>query len=166
MAAESRKKDLQKIAARVMEDLGALLLVMQEAAEQISSGRALEKIDDAGFHLYLAREDQKDSQSRTEAVLCAMDYGEYYRIIEQAASENGLCLEEEARLEVTLPEAEFGEDMVTGGFENYKGLSVEHHNECLEGLMVAVCSLLKERGLAVACVPDEDVIFYLPLGRG
>jgi len=52
MAAESRKKDLQKIAARVMEDLGALLLVMQGAAEQISSGRALEKIDDAGFHLY------------------------------------------------------------------------------------------------------------------
>jgi len=95
-----------------------------------------------------------------------MDYGEYYRIIEQAASENGLCLEEEARLEVTLPEAEFGEDMVTGGFDDYKGLSVEHHNECLEELMVAVCSLLKERGLAVACVPDEDVIFYLPLGRG
>ena len=31
--------------------------------------------------------------------------------------------------------------------------------------MVAVCHLLKERGLAVACVPDEDVIFYLPLGR-
>ena len=166
MAAESRKKDLQKIAARVMEDLSILVMVMQGAAEQISSGRALENIDDAGFHLYLAREDRKDSQSRTEAVLCAMDYGEYYRIIEQAASENGLCLDEEARLEVTLPEAEFGEDMVTGGFENYKGISVEHQNECLEELMVAVCSLLKERGLAVACVPDEDVIFYLPLGRG
>ena len=51
----------------------------------------------------------------------------------------GLCLEEETRLEVTLPESEFEENMVTGGFERYKGLAVEHHNECLEELMVAVC---------------------------
>ena len=72
----------------------------------------------------------------------------------------------ETRLEVTLPESEFGEDMVTGGFERYKGLSVEQHNECLEELMEAVCYSWRERGLAVACVPDEDVIFYLPLGRG
>ena len=60
MAAERRKKDLQKIAARVMDDLDGLLFVMQEAADQISSGRALEEIDDAGYHLYLARKDQKD----------------------------------------------------------------------------------------------------------
>ncbi len=166
MAAERREKELQKIAARVMADLDGLLFVMQEAAEQISSGRALNEIDDAGYHLYLARKDPKDSGSRAEAVLCAMDYEEYFRILDQAASENGLCIEEEVRLEVTLPESEFGEDMVTGGFENYKGLSVEHHNECLEELMVAVCTLLKKRGLAVACIPDEDVIFYLPLGRG
>jgi len=81
---------------------------MQEAAEQIYSGRALEEIDDAGFHLYLARTDQKDRGSRAEAVLCSMDYDEYYSILEKAAEELGLCLEEEARLEVTLPEAEFG----------------------------------------------------------
>jgi hypothetical protein len=166
VSAKRRKKDLQKIAARVMEDLDGILLVMQKAAEQISSGRALEDIDDAGFHLYLARKDQKDRQSRVEAVLCAMSYDEYFHILEEAASEAGLCLEEEARLEVTLPDAEFEENMVTGGFEIFKGLAVEHHNECLEELMAAVCYLLKERGLAVACAADEDVIFYLPLGRG
>jgi hypothetical protein len=166
MAAESRKKELQKIAARVMEDLEGLLFVMRRAAEQISSGQAPEEIDDQGFHLYLARKDPKDRGSRTEAVLCTMNYEQYFRILEEAASKSGLCLEEETRLEVALPEAEFEENMVTGGFEKYKGLAVEHHNECLVELIVAVCSLLKERGLAVACVPDEDVIFYLPLGRG
>ncbi len=166
MSAERRKKDLQRIASRVMEDLDRIILVMQKAAEQISSGRALEEIDDAGFHLYLARKDQKDSKSRAEAVLCTMGYDEYFRILEEAASEVGLCLDEEARLEVTLPDAEFEENMVTGGFERFKGLAIEHHNDCLEELIVEVCYLLKERGLAVACVPDEGVIFYLPLGRG
>lgn len=161
-----RRKELQEIAARVMDDLEGLLLAMQRAAEHISSGRALEDIDDAGFHLYLARKDPKDRSSRAEAVLAAMGYDQYFHILEEAARKGGLCLEEETRLEVELPEAEFGEDMVTGGFEKYKGLAVEHHNECLEELMVAVCYRLKERGLAVACVPEEDVIFYLPLRRG
>ena len=55
MAAESRKKELQMIATRVMEDLDGLLFVMRRAAEQISSGQAPEEIDDQGFHLYLAR---------------------------------------------------------------------------------------------------------------
>ena len=64
------QKDLQKIATRVMEDLDGILLVMQKAAEQISSGRALEEIDDAGYNLYLARKDPKDRGSRAEAVLC------------------------------------------------------------------------------------------------
>jgi len=166
MAAERHRKELQKIAARVMDDLDGLLFVMQKAAEQISSGRALEEIDDEGYNLYLARKDPKDRGSRAEAVMCALDYDQYFRILEQAASEMGLCLEEETRLEVDLPESEFEENMVTGGFERYKGLAVEHYNESLEELMVAVCYLLRERGLAVACVPDEDVIFYLPLGRG
>ena len=100
MAAERRKKELQKIAARVMEDLDGLLFVMHKAAEQISSGQAPEEIDDEGFHLYLARKDPKDRGSRAEAVLCTMDYDQYFRILEEAASERGLCLEEETRLEV------------------------------------------------------------------
>ncbi len=55
VSAKRRKNDLQEIATRVMGYLDGILLVMQRAAEQISSGRALEDIDDAGFHLYLAR---------------------------------------------------------------------------------------------------------------
>jgi hypothetical protein len=53
--------------------------------------------------------------------------------------------------------------MVTGGFGNFKGASVERHNDCLLRLMEVVSSLLERRGLNVACIPDEDVVFYLPL---
>ena len=60
-----------------------------------------------------------------------MDYDEYLRILDNVARENGLCLDEMTELEVTLSEMEFGDDMVTGGFGNFKGVSVELHNDCL-----------------------------------
>ncbi|MDD4653104.1 MAG: hypothetical protein PHQ34_12855 [Methanothrix sp.] len=165
MSAQKRKNELLVISQRVMRDLERHLQAMEKAAEQISSGQELETIDDAGYHIYLARKDPKDCGSRAEAVLSTMNYDEFYRLLEKAAGEFGLCLEVETKMEVVLPEAEFEENMITGGFEKFKGLAVEHHNECLEELMVAVCFRLKERGFAVACVPDEDVIFYLPLDQ-
>ena len=159
---QRRRKELQEIAALVVEEMDGLLSAMHKAAEQISSGRTLEDIDDAGYHLYLARKDPKDRGSRAEAVMSTMEYDRFFHILEEIAAERGLCLEEETRLEIELPGVEFEENMVTGGFEKYKGLAIEHHNKCLEELIVAVCCHLKERGLAVACVPDEDVIFYMP----
>jgi len=162
---QRRRKELQEIAALVVGEIDGLLFAMHKAAEQISSGCMLEDIDDAGHHLYLARKDPKDRGSRVEAVMSTMEYDQFFHIIEEIAAQRGLCLEAETRLEVELPGAEFEENMVTGGFEKYKGLAIEHHNKCLEELIVAVCCLLKERGLAVACVPDEDVIFYLPVIR-
>jgi len=158
------RKDLEKVAARAVDCLEDLLRVMQNAANQISCGRALEEIDVAGFALYLARTDQDDDQSRAQAVVYAMDHEEYLSILDRVASKSGLCLDELAELEVRLPEMEFGEDLVTGGFGDFKGISVERHNDCLQELMEAVSTLLERRGLAVACIPDEDVIFYLPLG--
>ena len=142
-----------------MEDM---ISAIKTAAEQLAIGQPLNMISTGNYQLYQAF--GKDGQEG--AIICVVAFEEYFGILDSAASELGLNLEEQAKLQITLPEAEFGEDMVTGGFENYKGISVEHHNECLEELMVAVCSLLKERGLAVACVPDEDVLFYMPLGRG
>jgi hypothetical protein len=117
----------------------------------------------AGFALYLARADHGDDQSRALALVGVMDYDEYLRILDNVARENGLCLDEMTELEVSLPEMEFGEDLVTGGFGNFKGVSVEHHNDCILRLMDAVSSLLERRGLNVVCIPDEDVVFYLPL---
>jgi hypothetical protein len=163
MTSGRESKDLEIIAARAVESLEGLLGVLQDAANQISSGRALEEIDVAGFALYLARRNQDDDQSRAQALVGVMDYEEYLRILDGVALENGLCLDELTELKVTLPEMEFGEDMVTGGFGNFKGVSVEQHNDCLLELMEAVSHLLERRGLAIACVPDEDVIFYLPL---
>jgi hypothetical protein len=54
--------------------------------------------------------------------------------------------------------------MVTGGFGNFKGASVEQRNDCLLRQMDAVSSLLERSGMNVVCIPDEDVIFYLPIG--
>lgn len=163
MTSERESKGLEIIAARAVESLEDLLGVMQDAANQISSGRALEEIDVAGFALYLARRDQDDDQSRAQALVGVMDYEEYLRILDGVARESGLCLDELTELVVTLPEMEFGEDMVTGGFGNFKGVSVEQHNDCLLELMETVSHLLERRGLNVVCIPDEDVIFYLPL---
>jgi len=157
------RKDLEKVAARAIECLEDLLRVMRDAADQISCGRALEEIDVAGFALYLARTDQDDDQSRAQALVGVIDYEEYLHILDSVARECGLCLDELTELKITLPEMEFGEDMVTGGFGNFKGISVEQHNDCLFRLMDEVSGLLEKRGLNVACVPDEDVIFYLPL---
>jgi hypothetical protein len=164
MSAQRRKNELFRMSLRVMQDLEGHLLAMEKAVKQISSGRELEAVDDSGYHLYLARKDPKDSSSRAEAVLSTLDYEDFYRLMERAAEQFGLSLEDETEMEVVLPDVEFEENLVTGGFEKFRGLVVEHHNECLEELMVAVCQRLKERGFFVACVPDEDVIFYLPLG--
>lgn len=165
MSAQKRKNEIFMISVRVMQDLEGHLLAMEKAAEQISSGQKIESINDSGYHLYLARKDPKDRCSLAEAVLSTMGYEDFSRLMERTAEQFGLCLEDETKMEVVLPDAEFEENLVTGGFERFKGLVVEHHNECLEGLMVAVCQRLKERGFSVACVPDEDVIFYLPLAR-
>jgi hypothetical protein len=162
---QKRRKELQEIAAHVVVEMNGQLFAMQKAAEQISSGRTLEDIDDAGYHLYLARKDPKDRGSRAEAVMSTMEYDQFFQILEKTAAERGLYLEEETLLEIELPGGEFEENMVTGGFEKYKGLAIEHHNKCLDELIVAVCDQLKKRGLAVACVPDEDVIFYMPVAR-
>jgi ABC-2 type transport system ATP-binding protein len=62
--------------------LDGILLVIQRVAGQISSGRALEDLDDAGVHLYLARKGQNDRGSRAEAVLCTIGYDEYFHIWE------------------------------------------------------------------------------------
>ncbi len=154
--------DLERIAACVVESQEALLKVMEDAAKQLSCENALEDIDVAGFPLYLAKS-QECYQKRAQAVVCAMDYEEYLRLLNRIASKNGLCLDESSKLEVSLPEMEFGEDLVTGGFENFKGIYVEPRNDCLIELMEAVSTLLEKRGLAVTCIPDEDVIFYLPI---
>jgi hypothetical protein len=57
MKSEIDHKDLEIIAARAVGSLEDLIKVMQDSANQISCGRALEEVDVAGNTLYLARAD-------------------------------------------------------------------------------------------------------------
>lgn len=164
MAAEDPRRDPARIAECVVERMGDLIAIMQDAADQVSRGMPLENVHAGGYQLYLAKKDSEEYESgQAEAVVCAMDFEDYIRILENTAAEQGICLRELAELEVILPEAEFGEDLVTGGFGNFKGLAVQMRNEYLEELLQAVCKQFEARGLAVACIAGEDVVFCLPL---
>ena len=55
MRSEIDRMDLEAVAVRAVESLEDLIKVMQNAANQISCGRALEEVDVAGNTLYLAR---------------------------------------------------------------------------------------------------------------
>ena len=99
---ERHRKELEHISRLVVEDMEGILKAMNKAADQISSGRAAEEIDDSGYQLYLARKDCQDKSSRIEAVLFALDHEEFYSRLEAAAAISGLCLEQETRLEVAL----------------------------------------------------------------
>lgn len=153
---------VETVASKVLQDLAEILRAMQKAAEEIASGKPPEEIDISGLPLYLAR--SKDDQSgRVRGVVYAMDYDEYLEMLDRVATKSGLCLEEMTELEVNLPQMEFTENLVTGGFEDFKGICVEKHNQCILELMETVSVLLQRQGLSVACIPDEDVLFFLPL---
>jgi len=156
------KEKLVTVAAKVLEGLDDILRVMQRTAEEIASGKPPEDIDIYGLPLYMARS-KEDQSGRVRGVVYAMDYDDYLEMLDQVASKSGLCLEDLTELEVNLPQMEFTENLVTGGFEDFKGICVEKHNQCILELMEAVSVLLQRQGLSVACIPDEDVLFFLPL---
>ncbi len=164
MATRGPRRDLVQIAECVVERMEDLIAIMQHAADQVSRGMPLESVHVGRYQLYLAKKDSGDDEfGQAEAVIYAIDFEDYVRILENTAAEQGVCLRELTELEVVLPEAEFGEDLVTGGFGNFKGVAVQIRNECLEELMQAVCRQFEARGLAVACIAGEDVVFCLPL---
>ena len=164
MTSDKGREELDKVASKVLEGLDGILRVMQRAAEEIASGKPPEDIEISGLPLYMARS-KEDPSGRVRGVVYAMDYDQYLQMLDQVATKSGLCIEEQTELEVNLPQLEFGEDLVTGGFEDFKGICVERHNQCILELMEAVFILLQRRGLSVACIPDEDVLFYLPLNN-
>ena len=162
MTTAKGREELDAVAAKVLEGLDDILRVMQRAAEEIACGKRPEEVDISGLPLYMARS-KEDQSGQVRGVVYAMDYDDYLEMLDRVATESGLCLEELTELEVNLPQMEFGEDLVTGGFEDFKGICVERHNQCILQLMEAVFVLLQGRGLSVACIPDEDVLLYLPL---
>jgi len=64
MAFEKPEKDLEQIAANVVESLEALIQVMQDAANHVSHGLALEDAPVGDYQVYLAREKTEGGQAR------------------------------------------------------------------------------------------------------
>lgn len=158
IAGDSRAR-LDLIASRAVGRMEDLISTMEQAAEQIASGCSPEEISVKEYQIYMATGDQGSKK----AVVCVLDSEEYIDLIDSAASETGISLEETAELEVGLPEVEFGENMITGGFGAFKGISVEMRSEPFEELLELVCQKLAKRGLDVRCIAHEEVIIYLPL---
>jgi hypothetical protein len=165
MAINKPKRGLEEVAAHVMESLVDLIRVMQDTADHVSRGLALEDAPVCDYQIYLLKEKNEEGQSHAKAIVSPMDYEDYIHLLEKTAAELGIYIGESTELKVNLPEAEFGEDLVSGGFENFKGVTVEVCNDYLERLMETVCRLLEAKGLAMARSSNEDVILYLPLSR-
>lgn len=150
---------LKRIAVHTMELLADLISVMEQAADQIAEGQSLKDISIKEYQLYIASNEEINERS----LICILSSDDYFDLISKAASEMGVCLDDTARIDVRLPETEFEDGLVTGGFQAWKGISVEMRNESLEALLGEVCERLRERGIEVRCASEEDVIFSMPL---
>jgi hypothetical protein len=111
MAIKKPKRGLEEIAAHVMESLVDLIRVMQDTADHVSRGLALEDAPVCDYQIYLLKEKIEEGQSHEKAIICTMDFENYTYLLEKTAADLGICLDESTELNVNLPEAEFGEDL-------------------------------------------------------
>jgi hypothetical protein len=158
MGSEDVDRSIDKIASLALDRLVDLILVMERAADQMASGGALEEIEVGDYQLYIA-------EGSEQAVICVWSAEEYFDLLNAIASEAGVCLEDSEELIVHVPEPEFEESMVTGGFMAWKGFAVEKKNGLLEQLLDCICRGLKARGLEVNCSDEEYVVFRLAIRR-
>lgn len=158
MASEDIDRRMDKIADRALERLYDLILVMERAADQVASGSALEEIEVGDHQLYM-------EEGSDHAIVCVWSVEDYLDLLEAVASEAGICLEDAEELIVHVPEPEFEDSMVTGGFMAWKGFAVEKRIRPLEELLDCISRKLLARGLAVNCSDEEYVVFRLPIRR-
>lgn len=151
---------LEHVAARAVEEMEDLIAAMERAAEEIAKGASPERVEDGGYALYF----EPATQGREASIVCVWSAEECLALLNSVAAESGIHLEEMEELSVRMPEAEFGAGMVTGGFQAWKGISVEVRNDPLEELLARVFQRLCRQGLAVSST-SEDVILCLPLDR-
>jgi hypothetical protein len=149
---------MNEIAGRALKRLDALILVMELAADQVARGGAPKDLDVGDYQLYMA-------EGSEQAIVCVLNAEEYFDLLDAVVSEAGVCLEDAEELIVHVPEPEFEESMVTGGFMVWKGFAVEKKNMRLEELLDCICRKLLARGLAVNCSDEEYVVFRLPIRR-
>lgn len=149
---------VNEIAGRALKRLDALILVMELAADRMARGGAPEDIDVGDYQLYM-------TDGSEQAIVCVLSAEEYFDQLDSVVSEEGLCLEDAEEFVVNVPEPEFEESMVTGGFMAWKGFAVEKKNRRLEELLVCIRRKLLDRGLTMNCSDEDYVIFRLPIRR-
>ena len=156
MASEEVDRRLDKIAAKLLEQLNDLILAMEKASDHVANGEALEQIEVGNYPLYMA-------EGAKKTIVCAWNADDYFDLVRDVALEFSIRLDEAEEISVQVPEAEFEESMVTGGFMAWKGFSVEKRNIQLEDLLDCICRKLMNRGFSVSCCDEEFVIFQLPI---
>jgi hypothetical protein len=149
---------MNEIAGRALKRLDALILVMELAADQVARGGAPEDIDVGDYQLYMA-------EGSEQAIVCVLNAEEYFDLLDAVVSEAGVCLEDAEELIVHVPDPEFEESLVTGGFMAWKGFAVEKKNRRLEELLDCIRRKLLDRGLTMNCNDEDYVIFRLPIQR-
>ena len=158
MGSEDVDRCIDEITARALERLDDLIMVMKRAADQVAGGGVLEEIEVGDYQLYM-------TEGSEQAVVCVLSAEEYFDLLDAIASEAGVCLEDAEEVVVHVPEPEFEESMVTGGFMAWKGFAVEKKNQRLEELLDCICRKLLARGLALNCSDEEYIVFRLPIRR-
>ena len=158
MVANINRETKKEVASRVLERMQELIALMQKAAAEVEAGTALQEVETGSYQLYIA----SNWKGHDDALVCALDLEDCFEIIYSSALETGLRLEEMTELDVDIPKPEFGENMVTGGFEDFKGISVELRSDPLDDLLDEICRRLKARGLTMTCA-SEEMVLSLPL---
>jgi hypothetical protein len=158
MVANINRETKKEVASRVLERMQELIALMQKAAAEVEAGTALQEVETGSYQLYIA----SNWKGHDDALVCALDLEDCFEIIYSSALETGIRLEEMTELDVDIPKPEFGENMVTGGFEDFKGISVELRSDPLDELLDEICRRLKARGLTMIC-EAEEMILSLPL---
>jgi len=164
MTADKVRANFDLIASIAIDHLEGMIDAMESAAERVASGDPVEEIDTREYQIYAAPASDEGGLD----IMCIMDAGDYFEVLECAATKAGVSLEEAEELVVTMPEMEFGDDLITGSFDAWKGVSVDVKNDPLEEVLDCIGKRLKERGVIVNCgepsgesSEEASVIFYM-----
>lgn len=150
----------ERIAALVLQDLSEMISAMLHFAEmEIES----EEFVLGGKRLVLRR------SSSPPEVICLLGADDCFALLERAASRAGTSLEtfdDLDGLNVSVPEAEFGDNMVTGAFETWRGISVQRCDP-MEEILSVLGKRLGRRGIYLECDDSsgEMVIIFSMLSR-
>jgi len=158
-----RDPRIDRIASEVLGSLDEMISTLESMAPYLASpgsspSRDLRIMD----HRFTIRQ---EDQGIAPALVCTWTSEQYYKLLMVAADRSGVSFSDLEQRSVSMPAMEFEEDLVTGSFEAWKGISVRAVNP-LEEVIDLVESRLEERGVYLRCIQDGEEIlinFTMPL---